>query len=550
MSEKILNSRMVQKHDIEANWLKATNFTPLQGELIVYDVDENYNYERIKMGDGVTNVNELPFISPQADWNQNDENATDYVKNRTHYSEEQIVKDQQLAPKRGAIGESVVYRPASAAYDLPVGTLCVVYFDDTPYLCESQEMPPDETGYPAYSLGDEALEEYPFFVRFTVGGTRVQFSVINDGATHTIDVYTAKKQEYVLQLDEKYIPYTIARRAIAETNVSGVGLYKSNQNIISVSSFASEIPEEMFYDCSNLIGASLFRATSIGERAFMYCGNLLSLRGTWARNIQAEGFKFCSSLVHTELPNVEEIGEEAFDGTSIETIDLPKLRKLGAGAFSGCTALKAVNFPSLVDLSSEDTAVTFAVFSNCSALEKALFPKLSALYSTEFSGCMSLKLIDLGLITNIPATGLGKSLYSLKALALRSETLCEITTDILVNSGHFTGTVIATTYDGIYNPKGLKDGYIYVPSSLIASYEEHPIWGKYIGQFRPLEDYTVDGTITGALDEGKILSNIIEMPLATDADVWETLINIGLYERLADENGNVLTDEANAILLI
>ena len=67
MSEKILNSRMVQKHDIEANWLKATNFTPLQGELIVYDVDENYNYERIKMGDGVTNVNELPFISPQVD---------------------------------------------------------------------------------------------------------------------------------------------------------------------------------------------------------------------------------------------------------------------------------------------------------------------------------------------------------------------------------------------------------------------------------------------------------------------------------------------------
>jgi hypothetical protein len=70
MSEKnTLRTRLVNKHDIEANWLKATNFTPLQGELIVYDVDENCNYERIKMGDGVTNVNELPFISPQADWN-------------------------------------------------------------------------------------------------------------------------------------------------------------------------------------------------------------------------------------------------------------------------------------------------------------------------------------------------------------------------------------------------------------------------------------------------------------------------------------------------
>lgn len=101
MSEKnTLRARLVNKHDIEANWLKATNFTPLQGELIVYDVDENYNYERIKMGDGVTNVNELPFISPQADWNQNDENAPDYVKNRTHYDNvlAQVVYDGDYSP--------------------------------------------------------------------------------------------------------------------------------------------------------------------------------------------------------------------------------------------------------------------------------------------------------------------------------------------------------------------------------------------------------------------------------------------------------------------
>lgn len=62
MSEKTLNNiRIVNKHDTEANWLKATNFTPKQGELIVYDVDSNYSYERIKIGDGVQNVNDLPF---------------------------------------------------------------------------------------------------------------------------------------------------------------------------------------------------------------------------------------------------------------------------------------------------------------------------------------------------------------------------------------------------------------------------------------------------------------------------------------------------------
>lgn len=28
MAEKILNSRVINKHDIESNWLKAANFIP------------------------------------------------------------------------------------------------------------------------------------------------------------------------------------------------------------------------------------------------------------------------------------------------------------------------------------------------------------------------------------------------------------------------------------------------------------------------------------------------------------------------------------------
>ena len=61
MADKLLNSRIIHKHDIEANWLKAENFVPKQGELIVYDVEENYNYERFKIGDGENCVNDLPF---------------------------------------------------------------------------------------------------------------------------------------------------------------------------------------------------------------------------------------------------------------------------------------------------------------------------------------------------------------------------------------------------------------------------------------------------------------------------------------------------------
>ena len=63
MSEKTILSRIVHKHDTEANWLKATNFYPKQGEIIVYDIDSTHTYERFKIGDGKTLVSALPFAN-------------------------------------------------------------------------------------------------------------------------------------------------------------------------------------------------------------------------------------------------------------------------------------------------------------------------------------------------------------------------------------------------------------------------------------------------------------------------------------------------------
>ncbi len=60
---KTFKTRIIQKHDIEANWQKATNFVPKKGEIIVYDIDSNHNYERIKIGDGEHIPNNLPFVT-------------------------------------------------------------------------------------------------------------------------------------------------------------------------------------------------------------------------------------------------------------------------------------------------------------------------------------------------------------------------------------------------------------------------------------------------------------------------------------------------------
>ena len=73
MAEKNIKTRIIHKHDTEENWNKATNFIPKQGELIVYDNDSIYDYERFKIGDGITNVNDLPFATyksiPEMDTN-------------------------------------------------------------------------------------------------------------------------------------------------------------------------------------------------------------------------------------------------------------------------------------------------------------------------------------------------------------------------------------------------------------------------------------------------------------------------------------------------
>lgn len=47
------------KRDTELNWEKAKNFIPKKDEVIIYDC---VNTTKIKIGDGITKVNELNFV--------------------------------------------------------------------------------------------------------------------------------------------------------------------------------------------------------------------------------------------------------------------------------------------------------------------------------------------------------------------------------------------------------------------------------------------------------------------------------------------------------
>lgn len=65
MTSNIVNGRILNKRDTCENWDHAIGFIPLNGEVIIYtdyqDVDGQY-VPGIKIGDGTTYVQDLPFL--------------------------------------------------------------------------------------------------------------------------------------------------------------------------------------------------------------------------------------------------------------------------------------------------------------------------------------------------------------------------------------------------------------------------------------------------------------------------------------------------------
>lgn len=139
---------------------------------------------------------------------------------------------------------------------------------------------------------------------------------------------------------------------------------------------------------------------------------------------------------------------------------LPNVTTLNQYAFYQCTALKNVELQKMTHITGN------YVFGNCSALEQMRFPSAERLGGTyTFYGCTALK-----------------------ALIFPNEnTVSEVS-----DSGLWGSTIESGT------------GFVYVPAALLDSYKAATNWSTYAAQFRALEDYTVDGTVTGALDETKI----------------------------------------------
>ena len=133
------------------------------------------------------------------------------------------------------------------------------------------------------------------------------------------------------------------------------------------------------------------------------------------------------------------------------------------------------------------TALGNYAFCQCKQLKTIDLHNVQSIGEYSLCNCYALKAIDLHNVQSIGRYGI-YGCSALIALIMRGTSLCTLSSD----------TGMSAT--GI----SAKKGYIYVPSALIDSYKTATNWSVYANQFRALEDYTVDGTITGELDESKI----------------------------------------------
>ena len=192
-------------------------------------------------------------------------------------------------------------------------------------------------------------------------------------------------------------------------------------------------------------------------------------------------------LIEGTLTEIDDDTITSIDGfvfykcLSLTSVNFPLATSIGNSAFDGCSKLTSVNFPLV-------TSIGSSAFNECSSLTSVNFPLVTSISTGTISYCSSLTSVDFPLVTSIGGYAFrGDS--SLTSLILRTTTqVCSLN-----NKSAFWDT-----------PMISGTGYIYVPSALIEDYKAATNWSTYAAQFRALEDYTIDGTVTGELDPTKI----------------------------------------------
>lgn len=252
----------------------------------------------------------------------------------------------------------------------------------------------------------------------------------------------------------------------------------------TINSKADTVAANAFYKNTSIESLNLSNATTIGAYACYQNTALKDVQAPVATDIGDNAFSGCKLLASLSVPKLTTVGSNAFQGTGLANTDcLSTLVTAGESAFYQSVSLVSVNLPECQSLG--DNA-----FRNCTALTHVTLPKLATMVGTPFLSCSALEVVDLSAVTEFTKYAAVSDSYTpaLQALVLRGNT---------VPTRNPLGSSATSRPEGCY---------IYVPSAMIDAYkaDETNKWSLFADYYRALEDYTVDGTVTGALDTTKI----------------------------------------------
>lgn len=168
----------------------------------------------------------------------------------------------------------------------------------------------------------------------------------------------------------------------------------------------------------------------------------------------------------------ERTGITSFTGNSVTAIS--------QYAFYHCTALESVSIPNCTNASGTN------MFDGCTALKGIALPSVSAdIYGNAFNGCTALKYIDFGpSFGRINASNALNNCSSLTMVVIRKTSV-----SALNNINNFNGTPFAS---------GGSGGTLYVPNSLVSSYQSASGWSTILGytnnQIKSIESTHTDPT--------------------------------------------------------
>ena len=200
------------------------------------------------------------------------------------------------------------------------------------------------------------------------------------------------------------------------------------------------------------------------------------------------------TVTHYENDRVTIISRVFNSNTTILSISLPNVVKsVGANIFNGCNKLQEINLPKLEQMGGGND------FRDCKALKRAVFPR-HILCGTTFLNCTSLEYLDAGAEVKESEYSSMQTMFNvsgctaLKTIVLRYNKVVSLNNVSIFNNSPFAS--------------GGTGGVLLIPSALVESYKTATNWSVIYGyghnRFLALEDYTVDGSITGEIDRDKV----------------------------------------------